>query len=77
MSERKGALSKKYRKLKEILTDRARELKPLVVGDVVYAQNQQGKSPLRWIKSGTVVYSMYYTECSVNLVFFFKWCVWY
>ena len=36
------ALSKKYGKLEEKLTDRAKDLKPLEVGDVVQVQNQTG-----------------------------------
>ena len=54
--ERERALATKYGKVQEDLNRHAHVLKELPVGSVVQVQNQKGKDPLRWDKSGTVVY---------------------
>ena len=37
------------------MSEHTKQLVPLEVGDVVYIQNQVGKSPKKWDKSGTNV----------------------
>ena len=48
-------LTKRHSLARERLSEHTKELAPLEVGDPVYIQNQVGKSPLKWDKSGTIV----------------------
>ena len=52
---REIALTKRHSLARERLSEHTKELAPLEVGDPVYIQNQVGKSPLKWDKSGTIV----------------------
>ena len=54
-ADREKALSVKYGHIQEDLERHSRPLPPLPVGAVVQVQNQKGKDPLRWDRSGTVV----------------------
>ena len=40
---------------RESLNEHAKQLKPLLVGQTVYIQDQAGNNPKRWNKSGTIV----------------------
>ena len=53
--DRETALAAKYGKIEEDRTRNSREQKELEPGTIVQIQNQHGKEPLRWDKSGTVV----------------------
>ena len=53
-------MSKRYGRIKEDLDRHAHPLPPLQIGNVVQVQNQRGKDPLKWDRSGTVV------ECHGN-----------
>ena len=54
-ADREKALSAKYGRVQEDLERHSRQLPPLPVGAVVQVQNQRGKDPLRWDRSGIVV----------------------
>ena len=49
------------------MTDRARELKPLEVRNVVQAQNQTWKDAQRWSRSSTMVESLGNQQYSVKI----------
>ena len=51
-SDREKALATKYGKINEDLKRHSKPLLPLSVGSVVQVQNQRGKDPLRWDRSG-------------------------
>jgi hypothetical protein len=52
---RELALSRRHVAKKETLSVATRDLKPLVLGQVVSVQNQTGPNKLKWDKSGVVV----------------------
>ena len=54
---REAALMKRHSQARERLDEHTKRLDPLEVGDSVYIQNQIGKSPLKWDKSGIVIES--------------------
>lgn len=49
------ALRQRYHRSTEALKLHTRELKPLIVGERCYIQNQTGNHPTRWDQTGTVV----------------------
>ena len=55
--DREKALATKYGYIQKDLERHAHPLLPLPVGAVVQVQNQKGKDPLRWDRSGVVVES--------------------
>ena len=57
-ADREKALSTRYGKIEEDLKRHSNELKELPVGAIVQVQNQKGKDPLKWDKSGVVVESL-------------------
>ena len=52
---REQALARRCLKIKEKLSEHARDLPPLSLGDAVLVQNQLGNNPRRWEKRGVVV----------------------
>ena len=66
-AEREKALATKYGRIKDDLDRHSKPLTPLVVGTVVQVQNQRGKDPLRWDRSGTVVESLGNQQYSVKM----------
>ena len=52
---RESALRKRHMRIAERLHQNTKQLPPLRVGDHVRIQNQVGKEPLRWDKTGIVV----------------------
>ena len=65
--DREKALSVKFGKMGENLERGTKQLKELEPGDVVQVQNQRGKDPLRWDKSGTVVEKGAFGQYSVRM----------
>ena len=53
--DREKALSQKYGRIQAELESHSRNLKPLPIGSIVQVQNQKGKNPLKWDRSGVVV----------------------
>ena len=51
---REQALARRCLKIKEKLSEHAKDLPPLSVGDAVLVQNQLGNNPRRWEKRGVV-----------------------
>ena len=66
-ADREKALATKYGKLQEDLNRHAHPLKPLNVGSVVQVQNQKGKDPLRWDRSGIVVENLENQQYTVKM----------
>ena len=66
-ADRERALASKYGRIEEDLKRHSRALNPLEVGNVVQVQNQRGKDPLRWDKSGIVVESLGNHQYSVKM----------
>ena len=65
--DREKALAIRFGKLEEKLNRNAKVLRILIPGDVVQIQNQKGREPLRWDKSGTVVESHGNDQYSVRM----------
>ena len=65
--DREKVLSAKYGRIQEDLQRHTQSLKPLPLGSVVQVQNQKGKDPLRWDKSGIVVESHGNQQYSVKM----------
>lgn len=63
---RELALAKRHAIQRERLNEHTKELSPLHVGDSVYVQNQVGRYPNKWDKSGKIVevkqYDQYYVK---------------
>ena len=57
----------KFGKIGEGLKRGTRELSELEPGDIVQIQNQKGKNPLRWDKSGTVIERGGFGQYSVRM----------
>ena len=53
--KREQGMAKRHVRSAERYNEHAKHLTPLQVGDIVAVQNQHGKSPLRWFRTGTVV----------------------
>ena len=66
-ADREKALSTKYGRIQEDLERHSHSLPPLLVGDVVQVQNQRGKDPLRWDRSGIVVESLGNQQYTVKM----------
>ena len=66
-ADREKALATKYGRVQEDLERHTRQLPPLPVGAVVQVQNQRGKDPLRWDRSGTIVESLGNQQYSVKM----------
>ena len=66
-ADREKALSTKYGRIQEDLERHSRPLQQLPVGAVVQVQNQKGKDPLRWDRSGTVVESLGNQQYTVKM----------
>ena len=49
-----SAVMRHYRKVEDLMRG-SKNLQPLIVGDTVYIQNQNGKDPKKWDKSGIVL----------------------
>ena len=54
-ADREKALATRYGKIEEDLNRQSKDLKPIPTGSIVQVQNQKGKDPLRWDRSGVVV----------------------
>ena len=65
--DREKALATKYGHVQKELERHAHPLPPLPVGVVVQVQNQRGKDPLRWDRSGVVVESLGNQQYSVKM----------
>ena len=65
--DREKVLSAKYGRIQEDLSRHTKSLTPLPLGSVVQVQNQKGKDPLRWDKSGIVVESLGNQQYSVKM----------
>ena len=65
--EREKTLTTKYGRVQEDLGRHAHTLKPLEVGSVVQVQNQRGKDPLRWDKSGVIVETLGNQQYTVRM----------
>ena len=65
--DREKALAVKFGKMAENLKRGTRELSDLEPGDIVQIQNQKGKDPLRWEKSGTMVERGSFGQYSVRM----------
>ena len=66
-ADREKALVTKYGRIQENLERHSRQLRLLPVGAVVQVQNQRGKDPLRWDKSGIVVESLGNQQYTVKM----------
>ena len=66
-ADREKALATKYGKIQVDLNRHAHPLKPLLVGSVVQVQNQKGKDPLRWDRSGIVVENLGNQQYTVKM----------
>ena len=66
-ADREKALSTKYCRIQEDLSRHSRPLSPLPIGAVVQVQNQRGKDPFRWDRSGIVVESLGKQQYAVKM----------
>ena len=55
MDQREKALAKRHQRRGEVLSEHTRVLKILSVGTIVAVQNQYGRFPLRWDRTGRIV----------------------
>ena len=63
---REEALHCRHRRAEERLLEHTRKLPPLVVGDLVRIQNQVGRFPNKWDKTGRVVEVRQYDQYVVR-----------
>ena len=61
------ALRTRVSRTTESLTEGSRPLRPLLVGERVFIQNQQGANPNKWDRSGIVVETMDHDQYSVKV----------
>ena len=55
LKQRESALRNRHMKIAERLTEHTQRLPPLRVGDFVRIQNQTGRHPLKWDRTGRVI----------------------
>ena len=64
---KENALRTQMSRTTESLRAHSRPLRPLVLGETVFLQNQQGPSPHKWDRSGVVVESLGHDQYRVRL----------
>ena len=65
--KREQALARRSTKANESCKEHTRLLRPLVIGDFVFVQNQSGNHKLRWDRSGQVVKVNGFDQYTVKL----------
>ena len=55
LNSRENALRNRHQRMQEVWTEHTKALRPLNIGDCVRLQNQVGRNPLRWEKTGVIV----------------------
>ena len=67
MEQRERALARRHVRKGQELAEHTKKLSELEIGQVVLVQNQTGKNPLRWEKSGQVVEVMGFDQYRVKI----------
>ena len=67
MEQRELALARRHTRQEKLLTEHTRKLPALKPGDVVMVQNQTGRHPLKWDKSGMVIEASPYDQYKVKM----------
>ena len=67
MDQRELALAKRHTKQVELLSEHTKKLHPLKLGDVVLVQNQRGRHPTKWDKSGLIVETLPHDQYKVKM----------
>ena len=65
--EKESALRQRFHRTSEALTSHARALPPMTPGDRCYIQNQAGRFPKRWDRSGTVVENLGHDSYTIKV----------
>jgi hypothetical protein len=67
MEQRELALARRHTRQEKLLTEHTRKLPDLKLGDVVMVQNQTGRHPLKWDKSGMVIEASPFDQYKVKM----------
>ena len=67
MEQRELALARRHTRQEKLLTEHTRKLPGLKPGDVVMVQNQTGRHPLKWDKSGMVIEASPFDQYKVKM----------
>jgi hypothetical protein len=67
MEQRELALARRHTRQEKLLTEHTRKLPDLKQGDVVMVQNQTGRHPLKWDKSGMVIEASPFDQYKVKM----------
>ena len=67
LKQRESALRNRHMKIAERLTEHTQCLPPLCVGDFVRIQNQTGRHPLKWDRTGRVIEVRQYDQYAIRV----------
>ena len=67
LKQRESALRNRHMKIAERLTEHTQRLPPLCVGDFVRIQNQTGRHPIKWDRTGRVIEVCQYDQYAIRV----------
>ena len=67
MEQRELALARRHTRQEKLLTEHTKKLPDLKPGDVVMVQNQTGRHPMKWDKSGMVIEASPFDQYKVKM----------